>query len=528
MTFIPSCLKRCNPSPTYIQTSRSAHTLKAGFMPPLDSVTAGLDGPGLIAYDFFCIFGMMFFVEGLSLFCAGITSTKSALSQLSYSLVVSCMVMLQYYVVGYSLISSDITHDGDGNTLTWGNFVGNFHYAFFRNIDWESPLEISQVLLRYGFAVVPACLIASAACQRGRFIPLLVFIAIWMTAVYCPVAYWCWHQHGWSRTLGALDYAGGTIIHITSGFGALVYSLVLGPREVYDNPSEEDPPFSLSMVIRGSMMMWLGWIGFTGGSQMADVPSALLSVVNIMLSAAMGGFSWMVLDFIVTERQKALANQERGVISSNHGEPEESQLSLVGFCSGVVSGLVTITPGAGFVSPSAAIVFGLLGGIGCNFSTKIKFFVGVDDPLDVFAVHGMGGMIGTILTGVFAKSKYSVKWQTLIQFLSAFSAAAYTLGCTLVIAVAIDSIPWLSLRVPMSQEYLGTDLLEHGETANFSSTIGVDNNYYMSRHEGMSIDRTRLTQTNQNAPMYPGSFDHPLLQRLPLSYGNYTNNGDIE
>lgn len=518
-----------NPSPTHIISSQIVLLLpnKPGIMPPLDSATlSGLDGPGLIAYDFFCIFGMMFFVEGLALFCAGITSTKSALSQLSYSLVVSCMVMIQYYTVGYSLISSDVTGAGNENSLNWGNFVGNFHYAFFRNIDWENPVEISQVLLKYGFAVVPACLIASAACQRGRFIPLLVFVAVWMTMVYCPVAYWCWHQHGWSRTLGALDYAGGTIIHITSGFGALVYSLVLGPRVVYDNPSDEDPPYSLSMVIRGSMMMWLGWIGFTGGSQMSDVPSALLSVVNTLLSAAMGGFSWMILDYVVTEHQRLLFKQQNGAMTSNYDESEESQLSLVSFCSGVISGLVTITPGAGFVSPSAAIIFGLLGGIGCNFSTKLKFFVGIDDPLDVFAVHGMGGMIGTVLTGVFAKSKYTVRGQILIQLLSAFSAAAYTLGCTLVIAVAIDSIPWLSLRVPISQEYLGTDLLEHGETSNIAAPTNLDNGYYMSRHEGVSMDRTRLTQTNQNAPMYPGSFDHPLLQRLPLSYGNYTNSGE--
>lgn len=461
---------------------------------------------GYVAYVFFCLFAMLLFVHGLSTFCAGLTSPKSSLSQLSYSLVVSCLAMVLFYVYGYSLETSTSSDIGK-----WGKFVGDFGHAFLRNFDFNDLNQLGEFLLLYGFSVVPACLIASAACQRGRFIPLLVFIGASMTLVYYPAAHWCWHPAGWINRMGALDYAGGTIIHVTSGFAALVYSLVLGPRLSYLSTRSDEQPFSLTMVVTGTAQMLLGWIGFTGGSQIDKPAMALLSVLNTMVSAAMGGFSWMILDHIVA--QHYMVEQSPG---------PNAPYSLISFCSGVISGLVAITPGAGYVKPGAAIFFGIGGGIGCNLATKLKFYLGVDDPLDTFAVHGMGGLIGTLLTGVFAVEKYRVKWQFFVQAISGITVAMYTLGCALMIVVVIDSIPWLSVKVNSDQETQGIDYAEHRESAAIGS-ITYGRNWYVSRtQDNNNVDLSQLRQTNANSSMYPGSFGQPLLQQLPLSYGTYS------
>lgn len=455
---------------------------------------------GFLGYVFFCLFGILFFVHGLAMFCAGLTTAKSSLGQLAYSVVVCSVVMLQFYTIGYSLMFSGAETGGDAS---WSRFIGDFGAAFLHSVDYTDPLAMGQVLLMYGFSVVPACLLASAACQRGRFVPMLVFVCAWMTLVYCPVAHWCWHQNGWSFQLGALDYAGGTIIHITAGFGALVYSLVLGPRLTYARGREERP-FSLPLVVSGTAHMLFGWIGFTGASQTDAPGSALLGVFNTLLSAATGGLGWMALD-------------------SHVGGSDE--LSLVSFCSGVVSGLVAITPGAGYVPSWAGMLLGLAGGLGCNLATRVKFYLGVDDPLDMFAVHGIGGVIGTLLTGVFALPEFRQPYQFWLQLLSAVTTAAYTLGCTLVIAVAIDSVPSLAMRIDPDREQLGSDASEHGESA-MGSTPEIVNTHMDVPRRTNTGDLTRLRQANVNVSMQFGAYDQRLLQRLPLSYGTYSDAED--
>lgn len=461
---------------------------------------------GYVAYVFFCLFAMLLFVHGLSTFCAGLTSPKSSLSQLSYSLVVSCLAMVLFYLYGYSLETSM-----SSDNWKWAKLVGDFRYAFLRNVDFNDINQLGELSLLYGFSAVPACLMATAACQRGRFVPLLVFIGASMTLVYYPAAHWCWNPAGWINRMGALDYAGGTIIHVTSGFAALVYSLVLGPRLSYLSTKNNEQPYSLTMVVTGTVQMLIGWIGFTGGSQIKEPVESLLSVLNTMLSAAMGGFSWMILDHVVAQHYK-----------SEQNSAPEVPFSLISFCSGVISGLVAITPGAGYVRPGAAIIFGIGGGIGCNLATKLKFFLGVDDPLDTFAVHGMGGLIGTLMTGVFAVEKYRVKWQFFVQVISGVTVAMYTLGCALMIVVVIDSIPWLSIKVSSDQETHGIDFAEHRESAAFGA-ITYGRNWYVSRPgDNNNVDLSQLRQANANSSMYPGSFGQPLLQQLPLSYGTYS------
>ena len=219
-----------------------------------------------------------------------------------------------------------------------------------------------------------------AIADRGRILPALVFIFIWNTVVYNPIAYWTWNGNGWLFTLGSLDFAGGTPVHISSGVAALAYALMLGRRSGY-SASRGLPyrPHNVMHVVLGTVFLWVGWFGFNGGSALGSNIRAVMACYVTNLAAGIGGITWVLLDYRL-----------------------ERKWSTIGFCSGAISGLVAITPAAGFVTPWAAFVIGLCGGACCNFATKLKFLVGIDEALDVFAVHGIGGIVGNLLTGIFA------------------------------------------------------------------------------------------------------------------------------
>jgi ammonium transporter, Amt family len=225
----------------------------------------------------------------------------------------------------------------------------------------------------------PALAIGAIA-DRGRMLPAIVFIFVWGTIVYDPIAYWTWNANGWLFDLGSLDFAGGTPVHISSGAAALAYSLMLGKRTGYGKVNGLPfRPHNVTHVVLGTVFLWVGWFGFNGGSALASNLRAVMACLVTNLAASMGGITWVLLDYRL-----------------------EQKWSTIGFCSGAISGLVAITPGSGFVTPWAAVVFGIVGATACNFATKIKFLIGVDDALDVFAVHAVGGMVGNILTGIFA------------------------------------------------------------------------------------------------------------------------------
>jgi ammonium transporter, Amt family len=211
-------------------------------------------------------------------------------------------------------------------------------------------------------------------------LPAIVFIFIWATIVYDPIAYWTWNANGWLFKLGSLDFAGGTPVHISSGSAALAYALMLGKRTGYSNLSGLPyRPHNVTHVVLGTVFLWVGWFGFNGGSALASNLRAVMACFVTNLSAGVGGLTWCLLDYRL-----------------------EKKWSTIGFCSGAISGLVAITPGSGFVTPWAAVIFGIVGGAACNFATKIKFLIGIDDALDVFAVHAVGGLVGNLLTGLFA------------------------------------------------------------------------------------------------------------------------------
>lgn len=227
---------------------------------------------------------------------------------------------------------------------------------------------------------ISAALAIGAAADRGRMLPCLVFMFVWSTMVYNPIAYWTWNPNGWSFKLGGLDFAGGTPVHISSGAAALAYSLMLGKRQGYrGNDGLPYRPHNVTHVVLGTVFLWVGWFGFNGGSALAANLRAVMACIVTHIAACVGGFTWCLLDYRL-----------------------EHKWSVVGFCSGAIAGLVAITPASGFVPAWSAVVYGVVGGILCNFATKIKFLLGVDDALDIFAEHAVGGIVGNLLTAFFA------------------------------------------------------------------------------------------------------------------------------
>jgi len=303
-------------------------------------------------------------------------------------------------------------------------------------------------------AITPALAIGSAA-ERGRIIPSILFIFIWSTIVYDPIACWTWNANGWSFTMGGLDFAGGTPVHISSGAAALAYCIILGKRTGHG--TDEFKPHNIANVVLGTVLLWFGWFGFNGGSALNSTTRAGLAFAVTNLSAAVGGLTWCLLDYRL-----------------------EKKLSALSFCSGVVAGLVCITPGSGYVNTPAAVLFGFCGGLFCNLAVKFKHIFDFDDALDVFAVHGVGGIVGNLLTGIFAQ-KWIVDldgsapiqggwldghWLQLgHQAADSVAGLSYSFFVTYLILFIMDKIPGLSLRADPESEAKGLDETELGELA---------------------------------------------------------------
>ena len=222
-------------------------------------------------------------------------------------------------------------------------------------------------------------LAVGAVAERGRMLPCVIFMFVWSTLIYDAIACWTWNPAGWSARMGGLDFAGGTPVHISSGSAALAYSLMLGKRRGHGTHELNFRPHNVTSVIIGTVFLWVGWFGFNAGSALSANMRAVMAAVVTNLAASTGGVAWCVLDYRL-----------------------ERKWSAVGFCSGVVAGLVAITPGSGYVPAWSAVIYGVVAGCACNYGTKIKFWLGIDDALDIFAVHAIGGCVGNLLTGLFA------------------------------------------------------------------------------------------------------------------------------
>lgn len=381
-------------------------------------------------------------LPGLALFYGGLVRVKNVLSVLMQCFSITCVVSVIWLICGYSLAFSE----GSG-------WVGGFEKAMFAGIGRESLSgdipEILFALFQLTFAIITPALIVGGFAERMKFSGMLVFSAAWSLLVYSPITHWVWGG-GWLGEMGLLDFAGGTVVHITAGVAALVAALYLGPRDGYSKVPM--PPHNMTMTVTGAGLLWVGWFGFNGGSALAANGDAAMAMFVTHISASMGALTWMFLEWM------------------RFGKP-----SALGIVTGMVAGLGTITPASGFVGPGGALVIGLLAGITCFYATLyIKRVLKIDDSLDVFPVHGVGGILGTFLAGVFASTELgvfsgfgfadgisSMFGQVKVQLIGIVATASFTAIVTYVLLRVVDAL--VGVRVEKEQEYQGLDLTLHEE-----------------------------------------------------------------
>ena len=385
-----------------------------------------------------CVLVLFMTIPGLSLFYAGLVRAKNVLSVMMQCFAITCLATLLWTLYGYGLAF------GDGGQLNAFVGMGNI---LLSNVTVDSvsgtiPESVFQ-MFQLTFAIITPALMVGAFAERMKFSAMLWFMALWLTVVYAPVAHWVWGG-GWLGAMGVLDFAGGTVVHINAGIAALVVCIVLGPRQGY--PRTPMPPNSLVLTVVGASMLWVGWFGFNAGSQLAADGVAGMAMAVTHIATATAGFAWMVVEW------------------NRHGKP-----SVLGIATGAVAGLVAITPASGTVGPLGAIGIGLASGVLCFYAaSSLKHALGYDDSLDVFGVHGVGGFIGAILTGVFTAEafggsglEHGIGVQLRLQLIGAVATIVYSGILTFVLIKAVDLT--IGLRVTPEDEAQGLDLALHDE-----------------------------------------------------------------
>ena len=406
---------------------------------------------------------------------------------------VYAVVSFTWFFWGYSLSFSENA----------SRFIGDLSHFGLMGVDIQPSVGGATVpallyaIYQLMFAATTVVIACGAFADRARLAPILVFAFCWSTIVYSPIANWTWNVgRGWSNVLGGLDFAGGGPVHISSGTAALAISIFLGKRQGYGTEQLAYRPYNVSYVILGTVFLWFGWFGFNGGSALAANLRATMAIVVTNTSAAVGGLTWMLLDYRI-----------------------EKKLSAVSFCSGAIAGLVSITPGSGYVGAPASLAFGFLGALAANFATGLKGLIGVDDTLDIFAAHGIGGMVGNLLTGLFADSRVASfdgsapipgGWinhnyiQLAYQLADTVADFAWSFVVTMILLFVIDRIPGLHFRASEQDEILGIDLahvgeevmyvpiasdLSHEEHANIINTAKTPSSPSDSLHEKQPIEQ---------------------------------------
>ncbi|GAA5858232.1 hypothetical protein JCM8547_005701 [Rhodosporidiobolus lusitaniae] len=410
--------------------------------------------PGDIAWVLTCTALVWIMIPGVGYLYSGLVRRKNALTVLFLTMLAMAIISFQWFFWGYSLAFSP----------TGGPFLGDMHYFVFRHV-LETPVpqanskvpQIVYAIYQNMFAaLVPAVLIGAAA-ERGRVLPACIFFFCWSTLVYCPVVHWVWAPEGWAFKWGVLDYAGGGPIEICSGVTGLVYSLFLGKRRGFGTHILSFKPHNVSFVIQGTIFLWVGWIGFNGGSTFAANVKAAVAITNTNLSACFGGLAWMLLDWRL-----------------------ERKWSAVGYCTGAICGLVAITPAAGFVGYGPSIFIGVISAATSNLLTTLKGFFAFDDAMDIYACHGVAGIVGLVFTGVFAEATIAATdgytvisggWldgyypQVGKQLAYVFAVWGWTFVVSYILMTLINFIPGCKFRVDEEGEIIGVDEVELGEWA---------------------------------------------------------------
>ena len=386
---------------------------------------------------------LMMTAPGLALFYGGLVRRKNALATIMQCFILMAVMSIQWVLWGYTLAFGPDVGGVIGN-LDWLGLVG----VGSEPSDYAPTVPHQAFMMFQGmFAIITPALIAGAVADRMKFSAFLAFAILWATLVYDPLAHWVWGG-GWIGGMGALDFAGGTVVHISSGVSALVAAIVLGKRLGY--PAEPMPPHNVPYTVIGAALLWFGWFGFNAGSALAADAVAVGAFVATNTAAAAATLGWM------------------GAEWWTRGKP-----TVLGAATGAVAGLVGVTPAAGFVSPLSAIVIGVAVGVVCFAACSVKFKFGYDDSLDVVGVHGVGGALGALLTGVLASTAvnpggadgllFGNPGQLWIQFVSVAVTAVYCGGMTYILLKIVDAV--IGLRVTEDDEQVGLDLSQHGETA---------------------------------------------------------------
>ena len=385
-------------------------------------------------------------IPGLSLFYAGLVRVKNVLSVLMQCFALTCLMSVVWFVAGYT-----IAFGSDG--VEQGMWIGDFGNLFFAGISIDSvngtiPASLFAIF-QMTFAIITPALIVGAFAERMKFSAMLVFSTVWLLLVYAPICHWVWGG-GWLGDMGLQDFAGGTVVHITAAVAALVAAMIMGPRRGFGRVAM--PPHNLTLTVAGAGMLWVGWFGFNAGSAVAADGSAAMAMLVTHLSAACGALAWMAMEWI------------------RHGKP-----SVLGIVTGMVAGLGTITPASGSVGPAAAVVIGLTAGVVCYYATNyLKNKLKVDDSLDVFPVHGVGGILGTLLAGIFCSTQLgifsgngfsegigSIGGQLTVQATGVITTIVYTAVVSFIILKLVDMT--IGLRVTEEEETQGLDLVLHDE-----------------------------------------------------------------
>ena len=399
---------------------------------------------------------LMMAIPGLALFYAGMVRKKNVLAMMMQCFAICSLVTVLWMVVGYSLAF------GEGNSV-----IGNFSRVLLGGMGWDKPFtlgsgdgavaftipEVVFAMFQMTFAIITPALICGAFADRMKFSAMLWFSGAWLILVYAPIAHMVWHPNGWMFAAGALDFAGGTVVHINAGIAGLVAAIVIGKRRGYGH--DNMAPYNLTLAVIGASLLWVGWFGFNAGSAAAAGGRAGMAMMVTQVAAAGAALAWMFAEW------------------STRGKP-----SVLGVISGAVGGLVAITPASGFVMPGGALIIGVVAGLVCFWaSTSLKRKLGFDDSLDVFGVHGVGGIVGALLTGVFAVGALSATeatpagyqgllegngGQVVTQAIAVVFTVVYTAIVSFVILKVVDAT--VGLRVTDEEERDGLDISLHGET----------------------------------------------------------------
>ncbi|KAI0044801.1 ammonium transporter [Auriscalpium vulgare] len=405
-------------------------------------------------------------IPGVGFFYSGLLRRKNALSMIWLSMVTLAVVSFQWFFWGFSLAFSE----------TGSAYIGDLRYFGLKGVLEKPSIGSTRIpslafcVFQLMFAAITPMLALGALAEHARLGPSMVFVFLWSTIVYDPIACWTWNSNGWSFKMGGLDFAGGTPVHISSGTAALAISIYLGKRRGYGTDRLAYKPHNSTYVVLGTVFLWFGWFGFNGGSALGANLRAIQACIVTNLAASVGGLTWMLWDYRL-----------------------EKKWSVVGFCSGAVCGLVAITPASGFVGSPAAVLFGVAGGTICNFATQLKFLLHYDDALDIFAVHGIGGIVGNILTGIFAQKSVAgfdglaeidggwldAHWVQLgYQIADSSAGVGYSFVLTTIILWIMHYTPYCRLRLSDDEaEIIGIDDAEMGEFAydyvGLESDLGV-------------------------------------------------------